>query len=64
MPIYEFYCETCNTIFNFYSKTINTSKQPTCPQCREVKLKRCLSSFSVLRKGSGEDSEDRLPFDE
>ena len=64
MPIYEFYCERCNTIFNFYSKTIDTSKQPTCPQCKQIKLKRVLSGFSVLRKGSGEDSEDPLPFDE
>ena len=64
MPIYEFFCERCNTVFNFYSKTTNTSKQPTCPHCRDVKLKRCLSSFSVLRKGPGEDSEDALPFDE
>jgi len=29
-----------------------------------VKLKRCLSRFSVLRKGSGEDSEEPFPFGE
>ena len=64
MPIYEFYCERCNTIFNFYSKSINTSKKPICPKCREVKLKRFLSSFSVLREGPEENKEDSLPFDE
>jgi putative FmdB family regulatory protein len=64
MPIYEFYCEQCNTIFSFYSKTIDTSKQPICPRCEQVTLKRYLSSFSVLRKGLGEHSEDPLPFDE
>ncbi len=64
MPIYEFFCERCNTIFNFYSKTVNTTKQPTCPQCKEAKLKRLLSGFSVLRKGSGEENEEPLPFDE
>jgi len=64
MPVYEFYCERCNTIFNFYSKSVNTSKQPICPRCREVKLRRYLSSFSILRQSPGEDSRDSLPFDE
>ncbi|UCH08115.1 MAG: zinc ribbon domain-containing protein [Deltaproteobacteria bacterium] len=64
MPIYEFYCEGCNTIFNFYSRTINTSKQPVCPRCKEVPLKRLLSSFSIVRKGTEEEGEDSLPFDE
>jgi putative FmdB family regulatory protein len=64
MPIYEFYCERCNTIFNFYSRTINTSKQPTCPRCNEMPLKRFLSSFSIVRQGGEEEAEDSLPFDE
>ena len=64
MPIYEFYCERCNTIFNFYSKSIATNKQPICPQCKTMKLKRLLSNFSVLRESSQGDSEESLPFDE
>jgi len=64
MPVYEFYCERCNTVFNFYSKLINTSKQPICPRCRKVKLRRFLSSFSILRQGPEGDSKDSLPFDE
>ena len=64
MPIYEFYCERCNTVFNFYSRSINTSKQPFCPKCREIKLKRFLSSFSVLREGPEGNIEEPLPFDE
>jgi len=35
MPIYEFYCEDCNTLFNFFSRTVNTDKQPPCPRCRK-----------------------------
>ena len=64
MPVYEFYCKRCNTIFNFYSKSVNTSKQPICPRCRKVKLRRYLSSFSTLRQSPGGDSNDSLPFDE
>jgi putative FmdB family regulatory protein len=64
MPIYEFYCEGCNTIFNFYARTINTSKQPTCPRCKEMPLKRLLSNFSFVRKGGEVEGEDSLSFDE
>jgi len=64
MPVYEFYCERCNTLFNFYSKSINTSKQPICPRCREMKLRRFLSSFSILKQGPEGNSKDSLPFDE
>jgi len=64
MPIYEFYCEACDTIFNFYSKSINTTKQPICPKCREMRLRRFLSGFSTLREGPEGNSEDSLPFDE
>ena len=46
MPIYEFYCADCHTIFNFLSKAVNTSKRPPCPKCRR-KLERQVSLFSM-----------------
>lgn len=65
MPIYEFYCEDCNTIFNFFSKTINTSKQPVCPKCRKRKLERQVSVFSMSGNKSEEtEGFDDLPIDE
>ena len=30
MPIYEFFCPDCNTVFSFYSPTVNTRKIPLC----------------------------------
>ena len=54
MPIYEFYCRRCNTIYSFFSKTINTDKVPNCPKCKKVKLKRQMSIFS---RGSGRKDE-------
>lgn len=64
MPIYEFFCEDCNTIFNFYSATVNTSKVPPCPKCENRALKRMMSTFATVsgRKEEG-DAED-LPIDE
>ena len=51
MPIYEFYCEPCHTIFNFLSKRVNTTATPPCPTCAQ-KLSRQISSFAHLRGGS------------
>ncbi|NNG02058.1 MAG: zinc ribbon domain-containing protein [Desulfobacteraceae bacterium] len=64
MPIYEFYCERCNTIFNFFSKTINTSKTPGCPACKTVKLSRQMSAFAISGRASEDGDMDDLPFDE
>ena len=64
MPIYEFFCKECNTIFNFYSRRINTAKVPDCPKCGRT-LKKQLSSFATVGKAR-EPGEEDLPegFDE
>jgi putative FmdB family regulatory protein len=49
MPIYEFYCADCNTIFNFFSPLINTEKRPFCPRCKKGPLDRLISRFSILK---------------
>jgi putative FmdB family regulatory protein len=64
MPIYEFYCKDCNTIFNFFSPTVNTTKTPVCPKCKKSKLARQISLFAVPGKAKEADDSDNLPFDE
>jgi putative FmdB family regulatory protein len=64
MPIYEFYCEACNTIFNFFSKTINTTKKPKCPKCKTKNLSRQMSAFAFTGKAKENSDTDDLPFDE
>ena len=49
MPIYEFFCEQCNTIFNFFSSRINTEKIPGCPKCGRG-LQRQMSTFATIGK--------------
>jgi putative FmdB family regulatory protein len=63
MPIYEFYCPDCNTLFNFFSRTINTSKTPTCPKCKTRPLERQMSAFAVTGKAKESEGDDDLPFD-
>ncbi|MCP4350946.1 MAG: zinc ribbon domain-containing protein [Desulfobacterales bacterium] len=64
MPIYEFYCEDCNTIFNFFSKTVNTAKTPQCPKCKTKTLTRQVSLFAFTGKAKEDSDIDDIPFDE
>ncbi|MBD3344907.1 MAG: zinc ribbon domain-containing protein [Chitinivibrionales bacterium] len=70
MPIYEFYCDKCNTIFNFFSRSINTEKVPPCPRDDAHTLSRKISRFAALsgsRKGDAGEGDDplaNLPLDE
>ena len=57
MPIYEFYCSDCHTIFSFLSRTAGTRKKPSCPQCGKPRLEKRVSSFAIS-KGRPEPSAD------
>jgi putative FmdB family regulatory protein len=66
MPIYEFYCHKCNTVYNFFARSANTDKIPYCPQCKRVRLKRQMSIFARVSRGKDqeESGEDMPPIDE
>ena len=57
MPIYEFFCQPCNTIFNFYSKRIDTATRPACPRCGKPELERQVSMFATIGKAGEEDDQ-------
>lgn len=67
MPIYEFYCPDCHTVFNFFSRRVDTEKRPACPKCERPEIERRVSLVTVLKHGAKGDSADGpdLPdFDE
>lgn len=64
MPIYEFYCQNCHMIFNFFSGTVNTEKRPLCPKCQKTKLARQMSTFSTPRSRGDEDDIPLPDMDE
>jgi len=52
MPIYEYLCRRCNTIFQFLVRRSSDEVSPACPRCdRKEDMERVMSSFSV-KKGS------------
>jgi putative FmdB family regulatory protein len=59
MPIYEYYCDRCNVIFNFYSSRVNTTKIPACPKCDKKELSKQISTFATIGKAR-EESDDQL----
>lgn len=63
MPIYEFYCQDCNMIFNFFSKSVNTRKKPKCPKCKTKTLSRQMSAFAFTGKAKEDGDMDDLPFE-
>lgn len=48
MPIYEFYCAPCHTVFSFLSKRVNTDGAPACPKCGSLTTRRP-STFAMSR---------------
>ena len=57
MPIYEFYCPDCHTVFSFFSAGVNTAARPDCPQCGRKELARRPSRFATVKAGGANDAE-------
>ena len=65
MPIYEFFCNKCNTIFNFFSGRPNTDKRPSCPRCGKNPLQKMMSTFATIGKAKeGQDDDPLTGLDE
>lgn len=66
MPIYEFYCPDCHTVFSFFSARVDTEAKPACPHCGRPELGRKPSRFAALSStggaSKGEDGEDSDPL--
>lgn len=59
MPLYEYYCAACHTIFSFLARTANVKAQPACPRCGG-ELRKQVSSFSFSQKMRGVEN---MPVD-
>ncbi len=49
MPIYEFYCRHCHTIFSFLSAKVDTTTSPACPKCGRAPIERQVSRFAISK---------------
>ena len=64
MPLYEFYCEPCHTVFTFRSLRVDTNARPRCPVCN-APLRREISTFAhIISRGAAatpSDNDDGAP---
>ena len=63
MPIYEFYCPPCHTVYSFLSRRMQVPANAVCPKCGCKKLEKKVSRFAIS-KGMVENSAsgDADPF--
>jgi len=64
MPIYEFYCDRCNVIFNFLSSRVDTSTKPDCPLCGKKEICRQMSTFATISNSEESDINPMAEVDE
>jgi len=66
MPIYEFYCPSCHTLFSFLARRVAASAAPSCPRCQGA-LRRQVSPFAHVRgrvAGAADEAGDAPPVDD
>jgi putative FmdB family regulatory protein len=47
MPIYEFACDTCRRVVQFFLRSPSSAAPTACPRCGKEGLRRLLSGFAV-----------------
>jgi putative FmdB family regulatory protein len=51
MPIYEYRCEECGRIIEFFQKGFEPDEAITCPNCGSEKLQKLLSAPAAVIMG-------------
>ena len=61
MPIYEFACDKCRKVYQFFFRSPSAKKKPRCPSCGNRGLRRHMSRFAVKSGGAGEPASADEP---
>lgn len=61
MPIYEFACDRCRKIYQFFFRSAAGSRKPSCPDCQRKGMRRLMSGFAVKKRTAGEGGADAEP---
>ncbi len=60
MPIYEYYCQDCHTIYSFLSRRVDSAASPDCPVCGKAELPKMMSVFTTIDKNRKEGGDDPM----
>ena len=47
MPIYEYRCGSCGKVSSFFTRSINSTLDPSCDHCQSKDMQRRMSSFAM-----------------
>lgn len=61
MPVYEFYCPDCHTVFSFRSRRVNPHRHPPCPRCQRPNLERQVSRFAFSKGRPDAPDSEQIP---
>ncbi len=61
MPIYEFACQVCGHLCEFFAKSPHQHIELQCPSCGSEQLQRVLSRPYVARGTTGQDRAPHAP---
>lgn len=61
MPVYEYYCSDCHTIYSFRVAGFAETRVPKCPDCDKRKLAKQISMFAISKGRGEEDANDEMP---
>ncbi len=57
MPIYEYACSDCRTVYQFWTQRIGETKIPDCPHCgKPDRMRKLVSAFAIGKKQASSDS--------
>ncbi len=62
MPIYEFYCRPCHTVYSFFARSSSYNGKPICPKCGAKKLEKQVSRFAISKGLSEPSQAEQDPF--
>ena len=52
MPIYEYRCNDCDTVFEIFVSSVSDADDVVCKKCKSKKIIKQISSFSSRMAGS------------
>ena len=60
MPIFEYKCKDCGSLFEVLHKTVSGATEVSCPECNSLNNQKLISAFSTLNS-SGSSFEGGCP---
>lgn len=53
MPLYEYHCKGCNSVFEKLVTFAEASRMPVCPVCRSLETEKKVSKIAASTAASG-----------